>query len=95
VRASDLGRQEFANGVATLWEILKRYQPRTACFHGLPMYRRVLRKLRSVTSKPELGLQPLRIGVTRCFVVPNPSGANAHFTREEQTRWYDRLADEL
>ena len=42
-----------------------------------------------------LGLQPLRIGVTRCFVVPSPSGANAHFTPADQTRWYDRLAAEL
>jgi hypothetical protein len=24
--------------------------------------------------------------------VPNPSGANAHVTPDEQTKWYDRLS---
>ena len=43
----------------------------------------------------DLGLQPARIGGTRIFVVPNPSGLNAHFTRAQQTEWYDRLAAHL
>jgi TDG/mug DNA glycosylase family protein len=41
---------------------------------------------------PTLGLQDLRLGPTRVYLVPNPSGANAHFTPADQTRWYDRLA---
>jgi hypothetical protein len=28
-------------------------------------------------------------------LVPNPSGANAHYTRDDQVRWYDALADAL
>jgi TDG/mug DNA glycosylase family protein len=40
-----------------------------------------------------LGLQELRMGPTRVFLVPNPSGANAHFTPNDQIRWYDRLAE--
>jgi len=55
----------------------------------------VLRELAPSADKPALGPQPLRIGKTLCFVVPNPSGANAHFTPADQTQWYDRLADEL
>jgi TDG/mug DNA glycosylase family protein len=39
-----------------------------------------------------LGAQPLMLGTTRVFVVPNPSPANAHFTPAQQTEWYDRLA---
>ena len=39
-----------------------------------------------------LGAQPVKVGGTHLFVVPNPSGANAHFTRQEQTLWYDQLA---
>jgi double-stranded uracil-DNA glycosylase len=56
-------------------------------------YRYVVRELASVSSETVLGPQKLRIGVTRCYVVPNPSGANAHFTPADQTRWYDRLAE--
>ena len=42
-----------------------------------------------------LGPQARRIGATRLFIVPNRSPANAHFRPEDQTAWYDRLADFL
>jgi TDG/mug DNA glycosylase family protein len=83
------------SGVADLASRLERYQPRIACFHGVTGYRYVVRALASAASAPVLGSQSLYIGVTRCYVVPNPSGANAHFTPADQTGWYDRLADQL
>jgi double-stranded uracil-DNA glycosylase len=94
-RAGDLEPQEFAAGVAILRKKLERHQPRIACFHGMTGYRHVLRALAPAAADVKLGAQPLSVGTTRCFVVPNPSGANAHFTPTDQTRWYDRLADEL
>ena len=94
-RAGELLAQELASGVASLTARLERYQPRIACFHGMTGYRHVLRELAPSVDKPELGLQKLRIGATLCFVVPNPSGANAHFTPTDQTHWYDLLAHEL
>ena len=94
-RASDLTPSELRSGVANLASKLERYQPRIACFHGMTGYRHILRGLSPAAPDPVLGTQMLRIGVTRCFVVPNPSGANAHFTPAEQVGWYDRLADEL
>jgi TDG/mug DNA glycosylase family protein len=95
VRAGDLTPLELASGVASLAAKLERCQPRIACFHGMTGYRYVQRALAADASAPVLGPQPLCIGTTRCFVVPNPSGANAHFTPADQIRWYDRLANEL
>jgi TDG/mug DNA glycosylase family protein len=94
-RAGDLLPRELEFGVADLTSKLERYQPRVACFHGVTGYQYVVRQLASFADKPALGSQPLRIGATLCFVVPNPSGANAHFTPADQTHWYDRLANEL
>lgn len=94
-RAGDLLAHELASGVAGLASKLERHQPRIACFHGVTGYRQVVRALAPFANQPVLGAQPLRIGVTLCFVVPNPSGANAHFTPTDQTHWYNRLADEL
>ena len=91
-KASDLTPSELRAGVAVLLAKLERYQPRIACFHGVTGYRYVHRVLTGSTTKVELGLQELLLGPTRVFVVPNPSGANAHFTRADQTHWYDRLA---
>ena len=94
-RAEDVRPQEFAAGVAMLAAKLERHRPRIACFHGMTGYRHVLRALSPIESEPVLGAQALCIGATRCFVVPNPSGANAHFTRADQTHWYDRLSATL
>jgi double-stranded uracil-DNA glycosylase len=95
VRAGDLPARELAAGVASLVSKLERHRPRIACFHGMTGYRYVRREFMPPGRDPLLGPQPLNIGATRCFVVPNPSGANAHFTPAEQTGWYDHLADEL
>jgi TDG/mug DNA glycosylase family protein len=90
-RAADLGPGELAGGVQSLLEKVERYRPRVACFHGVTGYRHVHEKL-AAGSDVILGPQAIHIGDTRLFVVPNPSGANAHYTREEQTAWYDRLS---
>jgi TDG/mug DNA glycosylase family protein len=92
VKAGDLAPAELAAGVEVLLAKVARYRPRVACFHGITGYRPVAAMLAGKTGEIQLGLQGVRVGPTRLFLVPNPSGANAHFTREEQTRWYDRLA---
>jgi TDG/mug DNA glycosylase family protein len=94
-RASDLSPQELTDGVAKLVGKLEHYNPRIACFHGMTGYRYVRRMLAPTSAEAMLGLQPLRLAHTRCYVVPNPSGANAHFTPADQTDWYDRLDHEL
>ena len=91
-RAAQLAPSELEEGVALLAAKLERFQPRIACFHGLMGFRPFHRKFFSGAADPRLGLQPLAIGTTRLFVVPNPSPANAHFTPADQTRWYDALA---
>ncbi len=93
-RAAEVA-SEIGAGIDALTAKLERHRPRFACFHGITGYRRVHLSLAGKEGAPALGLQPVRIGATRLFVVPNPSGANAHATPAEQTRWYDRLADEL
>jgi TDG/mug DNA glycosylase family protein len=94
-KASELGARELAAGVDALVEKLRRYAPRIACFHGITGYRHVGRALGDPAATIALGLQALRLGDTRVFLVPNPSGANAHYTRDDQVRWYDALANAL
>lgn len=92
-KASDVAPAEFSAGVQHLVAKLTRYRPRIACFHGVTGYRPVHRGLTGTADAVSLGLQDPRLGPTRVYLVPNPSGANAHVTREEQTKWYDRLAE--
>ena len=67
-------------------------RPRIACFHGVTGFRPVHRLLAGQGSEIKLGLQDLLLGPTGVYLVPNPSGANAHVTPAEQTAWYDKLA---
>jgi TDG/mug DNA glycosylase family protein len=92
VKASDLGSAELAAGVGALLEKLARIRPRIACFHGITGYRYVHAALAEAGAPIQLGLQDLALPETRFFLAPNPSGANAHFTRDDQVGWYDKLA---
>jgi len=91
-KASDLSAAELAGGVAVLLEKIARHKPRIACFHGITGYRAVHDLLVGKATPIALGLQTVQLDATRIFLVPNPSGANAHFTREDQVRWYDAVA---
>jgi double-stranded uracil-DNA glycosylase len=91
--AAELDQAAFADGAPRLLARLRRARPRVACFHGVTAYRGFVRwALGGSDAAVQLGGQPARIGETRLYVVPNPSPANAHFTVEDQRRWYDRLA---
>jgi TDG/mug DNA glycosylase family protein len=94
-RASELSLSELTAGAARLTATLECHKPRVACFHGVTGYKHVQRALHPGAPPPVLGAQKLLIGPVSCFLVPSPSGANAHFTPADQTRWYDRLADFL
>ncbi len=91
-KASDLSLKELAAGVDALLDKLKKFKPRVACFHGITGYRHVHDLLGDKSTVAKHGFQPLQLGETRIYLAPNPSGANAHFTREDQVRAYDEIA---
>lgn len=94
--AGDLSREIFREWAPRLLRRLAEHQPRVACFHGLTGFRPFVQfALHEDPAGIVLGAQPLTAGRTRLFVAPNPSPANAHFTVEDQVRWYDRLAEFL
>jgi TDG/mug DNA glycosylase family protein len=91
--AAELDPAEFARWAPRLLARLRRYAPAVACFHGVTAYREFSRvAFGERTVGTTLGPQLERVRATRLYVVPNPSPANAHFTVEDQRRWYDRLA---
>ena len=92
-RAAELSLAQQQAGARRLLRLLRRYRPRAACFHGLTAFRPFARGgLGAQPASWTLGPQPLVVGGTRLFVVPNPSPANAHVRPADYTAWYDRLA---
>jgi double-stranded uracil-DNA glycosylase len=89
----DLRPGDFREWAPRLLARLETTRPRVACFHGLTGYRAFVRHALDERSRDwRLGAQPIRLGRTSLFVIPNPSPANAHFQPPEYVAWYDRLA---
>lgn len=80
-RADELTADELVAGVEILAGKAERYRPAWIAVAGVTAYRIGFGRPRAT-----FGAQPDRLGPARLWVLPNPSGLNAHFTPE-------RLAD--
>ncbi|MCT2581630.1 G/U mismatch-specific DNA glycosylase [Actinophytocola gossypii] len=73
-RADELTRDELRTGAATLTALVERYAPRVVAVVGITAYRTAFDRPKAV-----IGPQPERIAAARLWVLPNPSGLNAHY----------------
>ncbi len=71
--AAELSPEELRAGAAALDELVARYRPRALAVLGITAYRLGFGRPRAA-----IGLQPERVGGAATWVVPNPSGLNAH-----------------
>jgi TDG/mug DNA glycosylase family protein len=76
---ADLGRDDLERGRARLARRLARLRPRAVVFVGLTAYRAFARKTGAIAC----GEQAETVAGARVFVVPNPSGRNAHYRYEQ------------
>ncbi|AYF78828.1 G/U mismatch-specific DNA glycosylase [Nocardia yunnanensis] len=74
-KAEQLTPEELRAGGRALVERVETYRPRVLAVLGIGAYRTAFGRPRTV-----VGPQPERIGDTRVWVLPNPSGLNAHYT---------------
>lgn len=72
--ADELSIEEMVAGGKKLRAKVKRYAPKYLAVLGVGAYRTAFDR-----PKATLGLQPEGIGATRAWVLPNPSGLNAHY----------------
>jgi double-stranded uracil-DNA glycosylase len=92
VGVGDLSPEEYLTGVATLERKIRRYRPRIIAFLGVTIYRMLFP---SVRADPFLALGPTkeRLADAPVFLLPNPSGRNAHYSYDEMLRVFIRLRD--
>ncbi|HEX8521605.1 MAG TPA: G/U mismatch-specific DNA glycosylase [Tepidisphaeraceae bacterium] len=84
--ADDLDASEYAPAAELLIRKLKKYQPKYLAILGLGAYRLAFDR-----PKASLGPQPELIGRTRIWILPNPSGLNAHYQLPDLARIYRLL----
>jgi TDG/mug DNA glycosylase family protein len=84
--ADELTKSELLEGGRRLKAKAQRYRPFLLAFLGIGAYRVAIAHPRAT-----LGEQPETIGPSRVWVLPNPSGLNAHYQAAELTRLFREL----
>jgi double-stranded uracil-DNA glycosylase len=74
-RAAELADDELRDGVTRLAALIARHRPRFLAVAGVTAYRTAFGRPGAT-----VGPQPESLGATRLWVLPNPSGLNAHWT---------------
>jgi double-stranded uracil-DNA glycosylase len=84
--ADELTEQELQEGGRRLRQKLKRYQPRVLAVLGVGAYRTAFAQ-----KDVRLGRQLVPLARTSVWVMPNPSGLNAHYRLDRLTALFEGL----
>ncbi|MFE4546877.1 G/U mismatch-specific DNA glycosylase [Streptomyces sp. NPDC056785] len=85
-RADELTADEYREGGRLLGAKVERLRPRWLAVVGVTAYRSAFGERRAV-----IGPQERTIGSSRVWVLPNPSGLNAHWTAATMAEEFGRL----
>lgn len=86
-RADELSTRELVEGARTVVEKVTAYKPVVVAMLGVTAYRQAF-----ACPRATLGLQSQGLGDAQLWVVPNPSGRNAHATLDSLARAYRQVA---
>jgi TDG/mug DNA glycosylase family protein len=84
--ADELTEEELIAGGRRLRRKVRQYRPMVVAFLGITAYRTALGRKDAV-----LGRQAERLGETLLWVLPNPSGLNAHYRLADLARLFAEL----
>jgi double-stranded uracil-DNA glycosylase len=84
--ADALTREELLQGGKQLSKKVKRYRPKILSVLGLGAYRAAFND-----PSAKVGRQERSIGETMLWVLPNPSGLNAHYQQRDLVRLFEEL----
>ena len=84
--AAELDEREFITGGKALEKKVRRYRPRVVAVLGVGAYRVAFGKKEAV-----VGQQEETLGGAAVWVLPNPSGLNAHYRLEDLARVYREM----
>lgn len=85
-RADELTDDEIRAGLPRLEETVRRWRPRTVAVLGVSAYRTAFRR-----PKASVGPQTDTVEGAGLWVLPNPSGLNAHYQQPALTAVYAEL----
>ncbi len=81
--AAELNNEEYPAGVELLEKKCRRYKPQAIAMLGIGAFRTGFGM-----KKAKLGPQDVTLGPTRLYVLPNPSGLNAHYSPDAMAKLF-------
>jgi TDG/mug DNA glycosylase family protein len=84
--ADQLSREELRHGGKRLTTKVRRYRPDFLAMLGLGAFRAAWEQPKAI-----IGRQEVTIGETVIWVLPNPSGLNAHYQAKDLARLFSEL----
>lgn len=87
-RASELDDEELVRGAGRLREKVREYGPGRVAMLGITAYRTAFGR-----QDAEVGRQPQDLEGRPLWVLPSPSGLNAHYRLEDFVRLFEKLKD--
>jgi TDG/mug DNA glycosylase family protein len=87
--AADLQSDEFPVGARRLRKKIARYRPKMVAILGVGAYR-----LAFADKTATLGRQPQKIASSEVWILPNPSGLNAHYQPKDLAKLFREMRDD-
>ncbi len=87
--ADELSPEELIAGAERITAKVRRYQPRRVAILGVQAYRQGFER-----PKAMVGRQPDKFGDAEVWVLPNPSGLNAHYQLDDLARLFRQMKEE-
>jgi len=84
--AAELSNDEIIEGGKNLVKKIKKYKPQFLAVLGIGAFRTAFNQ-----PKAKIGLQEEKIGATLIWLLPNPSGLNAHYQLNDLAKLFGEL----
>lgn len=88
--ADELTKEEYIEGGKVLVKKIKKFKPRYLAVLGIGAFRTAFNQ-----PKAKLGLQETSIGETKIWLLPNPSGLNAHYQLNDLAKLFSELRERI
>ena len=91
--SAELTREDFIRGGRALTATMRRLRPGMLVLVGITVYRELLPSMgQQRSAKIQCGVQSRRLSRVPIYVLPNPSGRNAHFSYQDMLTEWEGLA---
>ena len=86
---------EYRQGVESLKRKIRRYQPPIVALLGVTIFRMLFSPKEDVKGPLNLGLTTRQLAGAQIFLLPNPSGRNAHYSYRQMLTAFQVLRDKM